>query len=190
VASNATYTLDTSNASATWQKVDDIPIGAGLTHSAHIHIGSKIYNCGGYVGGNPGLHTAQCIVYDQSKPIGQRWSTMTPLPDGRGGGGMFYNTALNAMYCVTGAQQYKNPWLSTMDFNTTWMYSFNNPSAGWVRKADLPYASNHMMAVTAKDSNGVEHHYAFQEGSDNASQQHHFGRTKRYWSKTQEWNRR
>jgi Malectin domain len=161
VASNATYTLDTSNASATWQKVDDIPIGAGLTHGAHIHIGSKIYNCGGYVGGHPGLHTSQCIVYDQSKPIGQRWSTMTPLPDGRGGGGMFYNMALNAMYYVTGAQRYKTPWLSTMDFNTTWMYSFNNPSAGWVRKADLPYASNHMMAVTAKDSNGVEHHYAF-----------------------------
>jgi hypothetical protein len=101
VASNSTYTLDTSNPAATWQKVDDIPIGAGLTHGAHVRIGTKIYNCGGYVGGHPGLHTAQCIVYDQSQPIGQRWSSMTPLPDGRGGGGVFYNTALNALYYVT-----------------------------------------------------------------------------------------
>jgi Malectin domain len=161
VASNSTYTLDTSNPNSKWEKVDDIPIGAGLTHGAHVRIGTKIYNCGGYVGGHPGLHTAQCIVYDQTQPIGQRWSSMTPLPDGRGAGGVFYNTALNALYYVTGAQRYRKPWLDTLDFNTTWMYTFNNPSAGWVRKADLPYASNHMMAVTAKDSNGVEHHYAW-----------------------------
>jgi Malectin domain len=160
-ASAFTYTLDTADPTATWQQVDDIPISQGLTHGAHVRIGSKIYNCGGYVGGHPGLHTTTCMVYDQSKPLGQRWSTMTPLPDGRGGGGMFHNTALNAIYYVSGAQRYKNPWLDTLDFNTTWMYSINNPSAGWVRKADLPYAANHMMAVTAKDSDGKERHFAF-----------------------------
>jgi Malectin domain len=161
VASAFTYTLDTADPLATWQKVDDIPISQGLTHGAHVRIGTKIYNCGGYVGSHPGLHTTTCMVYDQSKPLGQRWTTITPLPDGRGGGGMFHNTALNAIYYVSGAQRYKKPWLDTLDFNTTWMYSIDNPSAGWVQKADLPYAANHMMAVTATDSDGKERHYAF-----------------------------
>jgi Malectin domain len=161
VASASTYTLDTADPNASWQKVDDVPIPQGLTHGAHVRVGTKIYNCGGYVGGHPGLHTAQCIVYDQSKPLGQRWSSIAPLPDGRGGGGVFHNSAQNAIYYVSGAQRYRKPWLDTLDFNTVWMYSIDNPSAGWVRKADLPYAANHMMAVTAKDSNGKERHYAF-----------------------------
>jgi hypothetical protein len=83
VASAFTYTLDTADPTATWQKVDDIPISQGLTHGAHVRIGTKIYNCGGYVGGHPGLHTTTCMVYDQSKPLGQRWTTITPLPEGR-----------------------------------------------------------------------------------------------------------
>jgi hypothetical protein len=160
VASNMTYTLDTSNATAKWERVDDIPIFEGLTHGAHAHVGTKIYNCGGYVGGHPGVHTNRCIVYDQSAPLGQRWSDMTPLPDGRGGGGMFYSSVLNTIYYVSGAQRYKKPWLETLDFNNTWGFSLSNPAAGWEVKADLPYASNHMQAVTAKDSLGREHHYA------------------------------
>jgi hypothetical protein len=162
IATSATHTLDTTNPSATWQKVDDIPISEGLTHGAHVRVGTKIYNCGGYVGGHPGLHTNKCIVYDQSKPLGQRWSEIAPLPDGRGGGSMFHNSQFNAIYYVSGAQRYrKNSWIDTLDFNTVWMYSVDNPSGGWTKKADLPYASNHMMAVTAKDGSGKERHYAF-----------------------------
>jgi Galactose oxidase, central domain len=76
---------------------------------------------------------------------------------------MFYSTALDAMFYVSGAQRFlNNGTLTTVDYNTTWMYSFTGPTAkSWVRKADLPYASNHMMAVTAKDATGKERHYAF-----------------------------
>jgi hypothetical protein len=168
VATKLAYTLDTSNTSAKWERTDDINLPLGLTHGAHVRLGSKIINCGGYLGKHPGDHTAACIVYDHSKPLGQKWSTLASLPDGRGGGGMFYNTQYNAIYYVSGAQRYVTRYENgtdvlqdTVDFNTTWMYSFNNPGNGWVTKASLPYASNHMMAVTTKDGNGKERHYAF-----------------------------
>jgi hypothetical protein len=162
-ATNATFVLDTSKSASMWKRVDDVPIPQGLTHGAHIVRQSKIYNCGGYIGGHPGPHTSMCIVYDSLQRKGKQWSTVAPLPQGRGAGGMFYSTALDAMFYVSGAQRFlNNGTLTTVDYNTTWMYSFTGPTAKkWVRKADLPYASNHMMAVTAKDATGKERHYAF-----------------------------
>lgn len=193
----ATHTLDLTNPAATWQRDDDIPQPTGLTHGAHIHVGNKLYNCGGYVGPHPGVHTTQCIVYDSSMPPGARWTTMTPMPvgHGKGGGGMFYNTALNAMYYISGAQRFisASGSLTTRDLNSTFMYSFNNPTDGWVRKADLPYGdygANHMMAVTARDGTGAERHYGFggqrREEEPNGNYDHVF----EYNAQTDVWTRR
>ena len=68
---------------------------------------------------------------------------------------MVYDTARNALYYTGGVQGL------TVDFNNTWMYSLDNPSNGWVAKAPIPYAANHLSYVTAKDATGRERHFIF-----------------------------
>lgn len=146
---------------ATWQRSDDVPgVAQGLTHGSHVIVGKKIYNCGGYIGGHPGPSTATCLVYDHSKPSGQRYSTtdVPPLPALRSAGGLFYDKTMNAIFYTGGADR-RVPY-NIQDHNTTWMYSFNNPSNGWVRKSDVLFRTNHMVTITATDANGRERHYA------------------------------
>ena len=155
-----TYALDTSDPNAQWRRMDDLPASDGVTHSAFAVVGQKLYMCGGYLGGNPGPDIPDCFVYDHSVQPGTsgQWSTFQPLPEGRGGGGMIYDTNSNALLYAAGADRQKGTQV-TFDPPTTWMYSFDNKSAGWVQKQDIPYVGNHISYVTAYDDNGKERHY-------------------------------
>jgi hypothetical protein len=73
------------------------------------------------------------------------------LPDGRGGGGLDYSKALNALVYSGGAL--RNP--GFVDQPHTWVYVLGS-SAGWVRKADIPFLANHMSFVSAVDNLGGE----------------------------------
>jgi N-acetylneuraminic acid mutarotase len=157
-----TYAFDTANSSAVWERMDDYPFPIGVTHAAFVVVGSKFYMCGGYAGGGIGMHTGVCMVYDHSQPRGrgQQWSTFTSLPDnGRGGGGMVYDSALNALIFSGGAIRPIPQQRTAKDQNTTWMYNLSTPLKGWVRKAPMPFLANHMSSVTAKDASGKERHY-------------------------------
>ena len=68
---------------------------------------------------------------------------------------MVYDTASNALILAGGAT--RTP--GTTDHRDTWKYSFGNPSAGWVKQADLPLLSNHLSYVTVTDDTGKERHY-------------------------------
>ena len=150
--------MDTTAPSIVWQPVDDLPTPVGITHAAQVIIGTKFYMCGGYVGGVPGPDTNLCFVYDNSVTPGNgnQWSSFPPLPEGRAGGGMVYDTKRNALYFASGGRRLTPGGYSATDYNTTWMFSFNNPSAGWITKIPIPYAANHLSSVTAIDNTGKE----------------------------------
>jgi N-acetylneuraminic acid mutarotase len=164
MATTETYALDMSVSNASWRRMDDMPFPKGLTHLGIAVSGLKAYLCGGYVGGSLGTHAANCFVYDHSKlpGTGQQWKSFAPLPNGgRSGGGMIYDSGLNALVYAAGSQRPISGQTSGIDFTDTWMYSIDNPSAGWVSKTDIPFHGNHMNFVTAYDGSGKERHYFF-----------------------------
>jgi hypothetical protein len=140
--------------------MDDLPAPDGVTHAGFAVVGQKLYMCGGYLGGNPGPDIPDCFVYDHSVQPGTsgQWSAFQPLPEGRGGGGMVYDTNRNSLIFAAGADR-KQGSRDTYDPPTTWMYDFDNVSAGWVQKQDIPYVGNHISYVTAYDATGRERHY-------------------------------
>jgi N-acetylneuraminic acid mutarotase len=154
------YALDITNPSAIWRQMGDHPLAVGITHVTLVVIGMKVYMCGGYVGGDPGPHTDKCFVYDHSKAPGTgQWSTFPSLPAGRAGAGMVYDSTRNALIFAGGATRPNAGSSYAIDHPDTWMYSFANATAGWVKKADLPFLANHLSFVTAKDNTGKERHY-------------------------------
>ena len=160
-----TYAYDTSDPNAVWQRMDDMPIELGITHAATVVVGTKMYIAGGYLGGNSGhggvgQEIADVLVYDHLvSPGNGQWSTLPSLPEGRSGGGMFYDSAANALVFGAGAVRPFEANRFAIDKQETWMYSFDNPEAGWVSKADTQFHANHMSYTTAIDSFGKERHY-------------------------------
>ena len=161
-ATTETYALDLSAPTAVWERMDDLPFAQGITHQGIVVVGMKAYLCGGYVGGSLGQHTDQCFVYDHSKPLGEQWSNFIPLPmGGRSGGGMIYDTAMNAIVYAGGSQRVTQGQPVAIDYKDTWMYSFDNPTAGWVQQSNMPFYGNHMNSISVVDKNGKERHYIF-----------------------------
>jgi hypothetical protein len=156
---NHTYSLDTTNATAVWVRQDDVPIRSGITHSGHVVARGQFFMCGGYVGGHPGPHTNRCFVLDLSQPKGLQWKPFPSLPSGRAGGGLVYDTAMDALIFSGGAQRPVPGSIFAVDYNTTWMYSFRALGAKWVRKAPIPYRANHISFVTTKDALGRDRHF-------------------------------
>ena len=160
-----TYAYDTSDPDAVWRRMDDMPIELGVTHAATVVVGTKMYIAGGYLGGNSGRggvgqEIADVVVYDHLvSPGNGQWSTLPSLPEGRSGGGMFYDSAANALVFGAGAVRPFEANRFAIDKQETWMYSFDNPEAGWVSKADIPFHANHMSYTTAIDFTGKEKHY-------------------------------
>jgi hypothetical protein len=114
---------------------------------------SIVVFCVRFTGGHPGPHTDACFVYDHAIAPGtnSQWSRLPSLPMGRAGGGLTYSKVFNAIIYAGGAQRNN----STKDFPDTWMYVLGS-SAGWVRKANIPYLSNHKSYVSAVDNMGKE----------------------------------
>jgi hypothetical protein len=99
-ATTETYALDMTIADASWRRMDDMPFPQGLTHLGIAVAGMKAYICGGYVGGSLGTHADNCFIYDHSKlpGFGQQWSSFASVPmGGRSGGGLIYDSTLNAL---------------------------------------------------------------------------------------------
>jgi hypothetical protein len=157
-----THAWDTADPNAAWwQRMDDYPFAEGVTHAAFAVVGTMFYMCGGYAGGGIGLQTDVCMVYNHSIPPGaaKQWSLIAKLPDGRAGGGMVYDSTLNALIFSGGAKRPIAQQRSAVDYNSTWLYNLSNPSTGWVVRAPIPFHANHMSFVTAIDAIGKERHY-------------------------------
>ena len=172
-ATNQTFARDvTSNKGSNWRRMDDLPVEKGITHGAVTVVGNKLYMCGGFYGGNPGVHVPDCYVYDHSMQPGanKQWSKFESIPNGgTGGGGVIYDTATNSLYYAAGGtRDLVAPTREIYDVNAFYKYSFDNTGAGWIDMGSCPYNANHISAVTAYDKSGKEHHYflAGQIGKD------------------------
>jgi hypothetical protein len=117
----------------------------------HSILSNRCIFCVRFTGGHPGPHTDACFVYDHTIAPGtnRQWSRLPSLPLGRAGGGLTYSKAVNAIIYAGGTQS------GFKDFPDTWMYVLGS-SAGWVKKANIPYLSNHKSYVTAIDNMGKE----------------------------------
>ena len=161
-ATTETYSLDMSIPNAIWKRMDDMPSVEGITHQGLVVIGMKAYLCGGYMGGSLGISTDRCFVYDHSKSAGRQWSNISSLPKGgRSSGAMIYDLTLNAIFYAGGSQRSTHGQPVAIDYKDTWMYSFNNPAAGWVQQSDIPFYGNHMNSISILDSQGNNRHYIF-----------------------------
>lgn len=157
------FALNVSETDPIWRRMDDLPSpdGNGITHAATAIAASKLFMCGGYVGGNPGPATDLCFVYDHSvEPGSKQWSSLLPkLPDVRAGGGMVYDTNMNALFFSGGAMRPIPNERYAEDRNDTWMLDLDDLNLGWVTKTDGLLNTNHIAHVTAKDHFGRERHY-------------------------------
>jgi len=138
-----TYALDLDDPNAEWQKQDDYPLAPGITHAANVVVGSKLYVCGGYLGGHPGPHVEQCFVFDFSIAAGTgQWSQLPALPAGRGGGGLTFDSTLNTLMYAGGAERPNADFrgipildfftrVYTVDYLHAWTLNLNNLAAGW-----------------------------------------------------------
>jgi Galactose oxidase, central domain len=161
-ATTETYALNMSEPKAVWKRMDDMPFAQGITHQGLVVVGTKAFLCGGYIGGSLGMHTDQCFVYDHLNPAGKQWSSFTPLPKGgRSGGAMIYDTRMNAIMYAGGSQRATQGQRVAIDYKDSWLYSFDNPTAGWVQQSSIPFYGNHMNSITVLDSLGSERHYVF-----------------------------
>ena len=171
-----TYAIDTTDPSATWRRMDDCQVELGITHAAAVVVGTKLYLLGGYLGANIGTggigqEIADVLVYDHTMPSGSQWSRLPNLPDGRAGGGVVYDSTANALLFGAGAIRPFSGSRYAEDQPETWLYSFDNPTAGWVRKANVIFTANHMQYVSTVDSSGKQRHYFVggQVGQDEAN---------------------
>ena len=148
---NITYARDITTAGSPWRRMDDMPLEVSVTHAPTVLVGMKVYMCGGYWGGHPGPHAAYCFIYDHSIPPGSglQWTRFADLPNnGYAGGGMIYDALQDALYFAGGGQRLTPGNPHPVDSDRAFKYSLQNPSAGWVEIAPIPYKANHLSSVT------------------------------------------
>jgi N-acetylneuraminic acid mutarotase len=160
-ATNRSYARDISVANGPWRPMDAMPVAVGITHAALVAIDTKVYICGGYQGPASGQHVDTCFVYDHTKAPGTgQWSAFPSLPNnGTGGGAMLYDSGKNALYYTGGAQRPIVGSRFAKDVTSTWKFSFNEPSNGWVASTPIPYSANHQSVVTNRNFLGQERHF-------------------------------
>lgn len=72
---------------------------------------------------------------------------------------MVYVPSTNSLVYSGGAERPILGEEGAVDYRHTWMYSFDNITAGWVEKGDIGYLGNHMSFSSAKDENGMDHQF-------------------------------
>ena len=169
---NQTYALDSSLTNRSWRRMDDMPLATGITHAATLVIGMKMYMCGGYEGPPPGPHVDKCFIYDHSKLPGTgQWSNFTPLlNNGSGGGGMIYDVVRNALYYSGGTQRPVPGSREAHDQDTTWKFSFDHPTIGWIASTPIPYMANHQSYVSVYFQGRYRHYFVGGQIGENEKQ--------------------
>jgi N-acetylneuraminic acid mutarotase len=148
------FAIDVKNVSAKWREMDEVPV-QGFHHAAFAVDGLVMYICGAYSGGLSILKDSPvCLKYNHTAPPGLQWSRLPDLPEGRGGGGMNLIVETNSLVYATGATR-----PPTVDHNTTWELFLNNITAGWFRRADIPYQGNHISHVTVNYQGRSRYYY-------------------------------
>lgn len=148
------WMLDTT--SNTWGRIADYPIIEGVTHGAFAIHDTKLYFCGGYVGGNPGPATDKCYVYTSTTDA---WTALADLPEPRGAGGLVYSATDNTLIYSSGATRVAVGAQDSQDYVDTWMLDLGDSTPTWTTKANGLLLANHVSSVTGTDGSGMEHYY-------------------------------
>jgi N-acetylneuraminic acid mutarotase len=144
-------------ASNKWSQLKDMPFGA-ITHSGTAVDGNFIYFAGGYPGHGTAPQTFFTTNVWRYNTTNDTWAAMPALPAGRGAGTMV--NLNHTLYFFGGADT------NRADRSEMWSLDLSNPSAGWVQRASMPGARNHVGGVAL---DGFIYVIGGQTGQDNAS---------------------
>jgi hypothetical protein len=133
--SNHVYCYDP--VSNTWTQKANMPVGT--THTGTAVDGQYVYFAGGY----PPDPTHQFQIFTTTAvwrydTVSDTWTAMPSLPEGRGAGDMAIVN--HVLYYFGGADA------NRVDRHEQWALDLNNLAAGWVAKAPIPTARNHVGA--------------------------------------------
>jgi N-acetylneuraminic acid mutarotase len=120
-------------ATNTWRQVASLPFG--VSHMGTVAVGDSIYFAGGYpaTGTNQTFSTTAVWRYDT---VADSFSNLPALPSARGGGAL---VALGRVLHFFGGSD-----AARKDAAQHWALDLNNLAAGWVVRAPLPLATNHV----------------------------------------------
>jgi hypothetical protein len=125
---------------SSWTRMNDSPVA--FTHVGSTEVDGKVWIAGGYIGKSTGgqtFGTTDVRVYD---PSNDSWSMGPSLPSTRASGNL--QKVGRQLYFFGGEVANR-----TSDSTTLWTLDLDNQSAGWVAKASMPMARNHVPAVVS-----------------------------------------
>ena len=148
-------------ATGTWSKGPDFP--GSQTHASVATDGVRfIYKVAGQVGGSvPGTPTNEAWQLDT---VTNQWSPLPALPEVRYAAGMAYVDGKLYLFAGDAADR-------TTTTTTHWSLDLSNLSAGWVAKAPIPEAGDHIATEVVGGliyAVGGEHGHAAQLPEGNA----------------------
>jgi len=121
-------------ATGRWSRIADLPGGAAVNHGGAATDGRHIYLAGGQVTSGYGTGTNAAFRYDTQT---NTWAPFVNLPAVRFGGALAY---LNGKLEYFGGDKSDRSTPQT----THWELDLSNTGAGWVTKAPLPIAADHV----------------------------------------------
>jgi N-acetylneuraminic acid mutarotase len=130
-------------ATNTWRQIANLPTFAyafgGASHVGTAALGSSIYFAGGYPAKSPSGQTFATSAVFRYDTLTDTYASLPSLPSGRGGGAL---VALGReLHFFGGADA------ARADSGSHWALNLDDVSAGWVARASLPVATNHVAGV-------------------------------------------
>ena len=117
-----------------WRPIAPLPPGAARTHGGAASDGRSIYLVAGQPGPGYGEGTRAAWRYDI---VGDAWHPFTDLPEVRFGGALAHHDGLLHFF---GGNTADRVTVST----SHWSLDLKDPQAGWVPRAPLPQAGDHI----------------------------------------------
>jgi N-acetylneuraminic acid mutarotase len=138
-----------------WTQIASLPFG--VSHMGTVAVGDSIYFAGGYpaTSTNQTFSTTAVWRYDTTT---NQFSDLPKLPAARGGGAL---AAVGRVLHFFGGSD-----SSRRDAAQHWQLDLDNLSAGWVARAPLPVATNHVAGVAL---NGLIYAIGGQQNQDSAA---------------------
>lgn len=117
-----------------------------LTHCAQAIAGESMYLCGGFLGTAPGRSVRECFAYGITT---NTWRKLPNLPRVVGGGGLVYVGQKHSLLYASGMDRVAGKF-GGRDVADSYMLELGKMYKGWIKKAPLGNARNHMAAMSAR----------------------------------------
>ena len=130
------------------------PMPTPVTHMAKAVVSNEVWMIGGFTGNDPGVATNKVQVYNTAT---NSWRAGPSLPAPRGSGAAAYNNG--KIHFFGGLLPDR-----VTDVAEHYVLDPENPAAGWVPAAPLPFGRNHLSAASV---NGLVYAIGGQYGHDN-----------------------